>query len=189
MVDHKHAPPKPPVKDSYPAKSPSHPAANAPPNHPAGAPPRQQHTSKASDPVPNRDPDEVEPLVRPTETLPTDVHAGQPSRGEEPVGLARHAETQEEVDKLNIMEHSKIPPPGSRHYTAGQPVNEEEYDRTEREANRLADAGRAQRTEAEQRMAERTPGDPDYHPSDPDKRDTPQAQSPPKDRENDVSRR
>ena len=70
----------------------------------------------------------------------------------------------------------KVPPPGSRHYVAGQPVNDEEWEKTENEANRLAQAGREQRTEAEQRMKENTPGDPDYHPADPDKRDTPQAQ-------------
>ena len=70
----------------------------------------------------------------------------------------------------------KVPPPGSRHYVAGQPVDDEEWEKTENEANRLAQAGREQRTEAEQRMKENTPGDPDYHPADPDKRDTPQAQ-------------
>jgi hypothetical protein len=161
-----------PVKDTYPAKSPSH------SDEPT---PKSPQPPKATDPVPTHDPSVVQPVVRPTETLPTDVRAGKPNQGEEPVGLARHAETAEEVEKINIMEHSKIPPPGSRNYVAGQPVNEEEYERTEREANRLADAGRAQRTEEEQRMKENTPGDPDYHPADPDKRDTPQAQSPPKD--------
>jgi len=139
--------------------------APAPHNAPHGADPRKAGV----------DPGAVPPLVRPTETLPTDPHAGKPQTGE-PVGLARHAETEDEVERLDVMEHSKVPPPGSRNYVAGQPVNEEEYERTEAEANRLAEAGRAQRTEAEQLMKENTPGDPDYHPADPDHRDTPQAQ-------------
>jgi hypothetical protein len=179
MVDHKHTPSAPSkqggVKDTYATKNPSHsdePTPKGPDEH-----------SRASDPVPTHDPSIVQPLVRQTETLPT---AANPLRDREaPVGLARHAETPEEVEKINIMEHSKIPPPGSRHFVAGQPVNEEEYDRTEGEANRLAEAGRAQRTEAEARMAANTPGDPDYHPADPDKRDTPAAQSPPKAHDND----
>ena len=116
----------------------------------------------------------VDPLVRETETLPVEAHPGdeQGKRGE-PVGHARHAETPEEVEKISAMEgfgtnsDRKVPPPGSRHYVAGQPVNDEEWEKTEREANRLAEAGRAQRTEAEKRMAENTPGDPDYHPAGP----------------------
>jgi hypothetical protein len=110
----------------------------------------------------------VNPLVRETETLPVKAHIGK-ERGD-PVGHARHAETPEEVAKIEAMEmreaNRRVPPPGSRHYVAGQPVNDEEYQRTEGEANRLADAGLRQRTEAEQRMKENTPGDPDYHPAD-----------------------
>jgi hypothetical protein len=90
----------------------------------------------------------------------------------EPVGPARHAETAEEVAKIQDMERSKIPPPGSRNYVAGQPVNEEEFEQTQAEANRLADAGKAQRSEAERRVAENNPFDPDYHPVDPDHPDT-----------------
>jgi hypothetical protein len=119
----------------------------------------------------------VDPLKRETETLPVQAHPG-PDRGE-PVGHARHAETPEEVEKISAMEgfgsdERKVPPPGSRHFVAGQPVDDEEWEKTENEANRLADAGRAQRTEAEKRLAANNPGDPDYHPVDPDHRD-PQA--------------
>ena len=122
----------------------------------------------------------VDPLVRETETLPVEAHPGGADRGE-PVGHARHAETPEEVEKISAMEgfgassDRKVPPPGSRHFVAGQPVSDEEWEKTENEANRLAQAGREQRNEAEKRMAENTPGDPDYHPADPDKRDTDQA--------------
>ena len=174
-------PPKTPVKEpppKHPASptatrkdEPIHPGApNPPPNQPAGSRPAGAHV----DPVLGT----TDPLVRPTETLP--VAANTDPRGE-PVGHARHAETPEEVEKISAMEgfgassERKVPPPGSRHYVAGQPVNDEEWEKTEDEANRLAAAGKEQRTEAEQRLAENTPGDPDYHPADPDKRDTPQA--------------
>ncbi len=169
MVDHKspaHTPSPPskgPVKENPAQKAPPSSNLKDEPHKGASAQP-----SKASDPVPTHDPSVVQPVVRPTETLPVQANR---QVGGEPVGHARHAETPEEVEKINIMEHSKIPPPGSRNYVAGQPVNEEEYDRTEEEANRLAEAGRRQRTEAEQRMRENTPGDPDYHPVDPDHRD------------------
>ena len=177
MTD-KHNPPKPPVKDVPGQKHP-------PQNPPKSDPPQQQQrntrpaqggSSEHRDPVLGT----VDPLKRETETLPVEAHPG-PKQGE-PVGHARHAETKEEVEKISAMEgfgensDRKVPPPGSRHYVAGQPVDDEEWEKTENEANRLAQAGREQRTEAEQRMKENTPGDPDYHPADPDKRDTPQAQ-------------
>jgi hypothetical protein len=178
MTD-KHNPPKPPVKDIPGQKHP-------PQNPPKDAPPQQQQrdtrpaqggSSEHRDPVLGT----TEPLRRETETLPVEPHPGV-DRGEA-VGHARHAETPEEVEKISAMEgfgsdksDRKVPPPGSRHYVAGQPVDDEEWEKTEGEANRLAQAGREQRTEAEQRMKENTPGDPDYHPADPDKRDTPQAQ-------------
>ena len=181
VADNKHTPSKPAPKDSFPAKSPAHPAPSSSDPKPKteGQQGQQGHVpgSKYDPNDPNRtagygkDGDPVEPVVRRTETLPTDPHAGQAVQRDEPVRMARHAETEEELEKIQDMEHSKIPPPGSRNYVAGQPVNEEEWERTEREANRLADAGRAQRTEAEQRMKENTPGDPDYHPVDPDHRD------------------
>ena len=187
MVD-KHTPSHTPkqgtAKDSYPAKSPSHPSPG--PSTPLGREAQQQGQTRSSSTAPgsseHRDPvlDTVEPLKRETETLPVEPHPGGERRGE-PVGHARHAETREEVEKISAMEgfgassDRKVPPPGSRHYVAGQPVDDEEWEKTEAEANRLAEAGRAQRTEAEQRMKENTPGDPDYHPADPDKRDTPQA--------------
>jgi hypothetical protein len=63
------------------------------------------------------------------------------------------------------MEHSKIPLPGSRDYVAGQPVSEEEAAQTQAEADRLAQAGKAQRSEAEKRIAENDPSDPNYDPS------------------------
>jgi hypothetical protein len=121
---------------------------------------------------------DVEPLRRETETLPVAAHPG-PDR-DEPVGHARHAETPEEVEKISAMEgfgassNRRVPPPGSPHYVAGQPVDDEEWEKTEREANRLAEKGREQRSEAEKRIAENNQGDPNYHPADPDHRD-PQA--------------
>jgi len=166
MVDNKHTPapaPKHPVQESPVQKAPPSPNLKDEPHKGAAAQP-----PKAGDPVPTHDPSVVQPVVRATETLPVQANR---QVGGEPVGHARHAETPEEIEKLNVMEHSKIPPPGSRNYVAGQPVNEEEYDRTQEEASRLAEAGRAQRTEAERRMAEANPGDPDYHPVDPDHRD------------------
>ena len=176
MTD-KHNPPKPPVKDMPGQK---HPPQNPPtPSTPQG----QRPTAPQPGAQPHRDPvlGTTDPLKRETETLPVEAHPGA-DRGE-PVGHARHAETPEEVEKIAAMEgfgseksDRKVPPPGSRHYVAGQPVDNEEWEKTEGEANRLAQAGREQRTEAEQRMKENTPGDPDYHPADPDKRDTPQAQ-------------
>ena len=194
MVDNKHSTPPPKggqVKEP-PPKHPASPTAtrqDAPikpgaPNQPAGS----REPYRAPSPVhgqsgENRDPvlGTVDPLVRETETLPVEAHPGDRGERGEPVGHARHAETPEEVEKLSAMEgfgassDRKVPPPGSRHFVAGQPVNDEEWEKTENEANRLAEAGRAQRNEAEQRMAENTPGDPDYHPADPDKRDTDQA--------------
>ncbi len=153
---------------------PPQPAARGPqtpPNAPQGAR-LPQRSGEHVDPVLGT----VEPLVRQTETLP--VAANTDPRGE-PVGHARHAETPEELEKIQAMEgfgsDRKVAPPGSRHYVAGQPVNDEEYEKTEAEANRLAEAGRAQRNEAEKRMAENNPDDPDYHPADIDKRDTDQA--------------
>lgn len=128
----------------------------------------------------NRDPLGAEkPFRRETETLPVEAEGLDGPKGDrrgDPVGHARHAETPEELEKIRYMEgkDTKVPPPGSRNYVAGQPVDDEEYDKTEREAGNLAQAGRAQRTEAEKRMAEANPGDPDYHPADPDHRD-PQA--------------
>ena len=182
MVDHKHTPSAPTkqgaVKDTYPSKSPSHPPQNPPKDNP---PQQGQQRPAAPKGDEHRDPvlGTVDPLVRETETLPVEAH---PGKKDEPVGHARHAETPEEVEKISAMEgfgseksDRKVPPPGSRHYVAGQPVNDEEWEKTEAEANRLAAAGRAQRNEAEKRMAENTPGDPDYHPADPDKRDTDQA--------------
>jgi hypothetical protein len=80
----------------------------------------------------------------------------------EPVGHARHAETKEEAEAIKDVERAEIPPPGSRNYVAGQPVTPEELARTEDEAARLAEAGRKQRTEAEQRQAENDPLDRDY---------------------------
>ena len=183
MTD-KHNPPKPPVKDMpgqrHPPQNP--PAGARPPQSPPPSTPRTGPQGQHQDPVLGT----TEPLKRETETLPVQAHPG-PDRGE-PVGHARHAETPEEVEKISAMEgfgassDRKVPPPGSRHYVAGQPVDDEEWEKTEAEANRLAQAGRAQRTEAEQRLKENTPGDPDYHPADPDKRDTPQAQGQDKDR-------
>ena len=198
MTDNKHNTPPPksnPVKEHAPAHpasptstrkdEPIHPSANNPAGRQTqgqqgqqGSQQGQQRGERGSEHV---DPvlGTVDPLVRPTETLP--VAANTDPRGE-PVGHARHAESPEEVEKIQAMEgfgdnnDRKVPPPGSRHYVAGQPVNDEEYEKTEAEATRLAAAGKAQRSEAEQRMAENTPGDPDYHPADPDKRDTPQAQ-------------
>ena len=167
------APHKGPVKENPPQKA--NPSGNIKnePVHTKGDEPRHAATTRGEhvDPVLGT----VDPLVRETETLPVEAHPGdeQGKRGE-PVGHARHAETPEEVEKISAMEgfgtnsDRKVPPPGSRHYVAGQPVNDEEWEKTEREANRLAEAGRAQRTEAEQRIAENTPGDPDYHPADPD---------------------
>ena len=187
MTDNKHntpTPPKNPVKEPPPAHpaSPTATRKDEPiraatpqtptPNQPAGS--RTPGSGAHVDPVLGT----TDPLVRQTETLP--VAANTDPRGD-PVGHARHAETQEEVEKISAMEgfgassDRKVPPPGSRHYVAGQPVSDEEWEKTENEANRLADAGRAQRNEAEKRMAENTPGDPDYHPADPDKRDTDQA--------------
>ena len=174
---HKNAP-TPPVKENPPQRhNPSPNIKDEPTGHaPRPQTPAQGSSSEHRDPVLGT----VDPLKRETETLPVQAHPG-PDRGE-PVGHARHAETPEEVEKISAMEgfgassDRKVPPPGSRHYVAGQPVDDEEWEKTEREANRLADAGREQRTEAEQRMKENTPGDPDYHPADPDKRDTPQAQ-------------
>ena len=173
--DKSHKPPPPPVREQPVPKHPPSPNIdkNAPP-HPDAPDAPKGSSSEHRDPVLGT----VDPLVRETETLPVRAHAD--ARGE-PVGHARHAETQEEVEKISAMEgfgassNRRVPPPGSRHYVAGQPVNDEEWERTENEANRLAEAGRAQRTEAEQRMKANTPGDPDYHPADPDKRDTPQA--------------
>jgi hypothetical protein len=86
----------------------------------------------------------------------------------EPIGHARHAETEEEAAKIRDRERADVPPPGSRNYVAGQPVNKEELEQTEDEAHRLAEKGRELRSEAEKRVAENTPGDPDYHPVDPD---------------------
>lgn len=94
-------------------------------------------------------------------TLP--VEAKAPAG--EPVGHARHAETAEQAAKIQEMEHSKIPLPGSRDYVAGQPVSEEEAAQTQAEADRLAQAGKAQRSEAEKRIAENDPSDPNYDPS------------------------
>jgi hypothetical protein len=177
MTD-KHNPPKPPVKDMPGQKHP-------PQNPPTQQPPQQGQTPRSpqqGSSTAHRDPvlGTTEPLRRETETLPVEPH---PDAKGEPVGHARHAETPEEVEKIAAMEgfgddksDRKVPPPGSRHYVAGQPVDDEEWEKTENEANRLAQAGKEQRTEAEQRMKENTPGDPDYHPADPDKRDTPQAQ-------------
>ena len=168
-----HKPPTPPVKDVPGQRHPPSPNikdSTSPHAMPKGG------SSEHRDPVLGT----VDPLKRETETLPVEAHPGE--RGE-PVGHARHAETPEEVEKIAAMEgfgseksDRKVPPPGSRHYVAGQPVDDEEWEKTENEANRLAQAGREQRTEAEQRIKENTPGDPDYHPADPDKRDTPQAQ-------------
>ena len=183
-----HKPPAPPVK-GFPGQkqSPSPSAAQPPrPGTPPSPPPRPgPPPPRPVTPNPtggaSRDPvlGTVDPLRRETETLPVEAHPG-PDR-DEPVGHARHAETPEEVEKIAAMEgfgsdksDRKVPPPGSRHYVAGQPVDDEEWERTENEANRLAEAGRAQRTEAEKRMAANNPGDPDYHPADPDHRD-PQA--------------
>ena len=174
--DH-HAHDAPAVKENPPQKS--NPSPNIVDTE-KGDHDHEGKAPKAADNVQTRDPSTVEPLLRPTETLPvaptgrTLSFSGSEGKSldkEDPVGFARHAESPEEVEKINVYEHSKIPPPGSRHYVAGQPVNEEEYNKTEEEATRLASAGRAQRTEAEQRMKENTPGDPDYHPADPDHRD------------------
>jgi hypothetical protein len=123
------------------------------------------------------DPLAVPPVVRPTETLP--VAATQP--GGEPVGHARHAESEEELARIREIEDADPPLPGSRNYVAGQPVNAEERDRTENEAHRLAAAGKAQREAAEELYRKTHPGE-DYVPADPDKRDTSQAQSPPKEK-------
>lgn len=174
-----HKPSTPPIKDVPGQKHPpQNPPKDGPPQQgqPTGARPAQGGSSEHRDPVLGT----VDPLKRETETLPVAAHPG--GKGE-PVGHARHAETPEEVEKISAMEgfgsdksDRKVPPPGSRHFVAGQPVDDEEWEKTESEANRLAAAGREQRTEAEQRMKENTPGDPDYHPADPDKRDTPQAQ-------------
>ena len=162
-------------------------AAPAPADTPAAAPPRATAAKPAPTPTaaefgPIAIPmlGDVEPLEeRETETLPVQAHPGGDDRGD-PVGHARHAETPEEVEKISAMEgfgassNRRVPPPGSRHYIAGQPVDDEEWEKTEREANRLADAGKRQRDEAEKRIAENNRGDPNYHPADPDHRD-PQA--------------
>ena len=178
----KHNPPAPQFKEPAPKHPPGpHPESTGGKPHdehkggsqasPKSDPTRDQpHADTARDP--GSDP-KAAPLVRPTETLP--VEPTGPQGAGDPVGHARHAESDEERQKIEAMEYGKPAPAGSRHYVAGQPVNEEEYRRTEDEANRLAQAGKAQRTEAEKRMAENTPGDPDYHPADPDKRDTPKA--------------
>jgi hypothetical protein len=107
----------------------------------------------------------VQPVVRPTETLPVEPRGLEDRK--EAVKHARHAETPEELEKVEIYEHSKIPPPGSRNYVAGQPVNEDEYNKTQEEAAKLAQAGAAQRREAEKRSMEMSPGG-GYHPVDPD---------------------
>ena len=156
-----HKPPAPPVK-GFPGQkhspSPSASQPPRPPQQPPGSPP------KPSDPAPRpgqpahsgsapRDPvlGDVEPLRRETETLPVAAHPG-PDR-DEPVGHARHAETPEEVEKISAMEgfgassNRRVPPPGSPHYVAGQPVDDEEWEKTEREANAsLKRQGAAQRS-------------------------------------------
>ena len=168
MAD-KHTPAPTPAKDVPGQKHP-------PQNPPKDSPPQQQGQQRPREAQQHQDPmGSTQPLRRETETLPVEPH---PEAKGDPVGHARHAETPEEVEKIKYMEGTsgqKVAPPGSRNYVAGQPVDDEEFDKTENEANRLAQAGREQRTEAEQRMKENTPGDPDYHPADPDKRDTPQA--------------
>jgi hypothetical protein len=110
---------------------------------------------------------EPEPVVR-TGTLP--VEARSPKG--DPVGHARHAETPEETKKVLDMERAIVPPPGSRNYVAGQPVNEEEYEQTQEEAARLAAKGRELRSDEEKQTAKNTPGDPDYDPDHPDHPDT-----------------
>lgn len=160
---------------SPPAGAPAHPqqapGTSGTPLRPPGATPSQprQPSSQASG-APSRDPSgQPQPAVRPTETLPVQAKSGVGDRQQgEPVRPARHAETPGELESLNYQEHSKIPPPGSRNYVAGQPVNEEEYEETENEANRLAEAGKQQRDEAEERSAAMNPGDPNYHPVDPE---------------------
>jgi hypothetical protein len=107
--------------------------------------------------------DESEPAERAAVRTPT-LPVGTKEPPGQPVGHARHAETAEEVEKLLDMERAKIPPPGSRNYVAGQPVNEEEFEQTQAEAERLAETGKAQRSEAEKRVAENNPFDPNYDP-------------------------
>ena len=176
MTTHKddpksHSGPAAHVKETTPPKNPPNP--NMPKGDPAKGPQASAQTDARGGGAPRDPMGSTEPFRRETETLPVVPH---PEGKGEPVGHARHAESPEEVEKINYMEgrDSKVPPIGSRNYVAGQPVDDEEYERTEAEANRLAAAGKEQRTEAEKRIADANLGDPNYHPADPDHRD-PQA--------------
>lgn len=165
--DHAHKNvPAPPVRENPPQKAPPSPhlkdtsdTKSDDKSKEGSSPPR---TASAA---PTSDPSVVQPVVRSTETLPVEPRG--PDDRPEAVRHARHAEKPEEVEKLDVYEHSKVPPPGSRNYVAGQPVSEEERDATEEEATRLAEAGEKERREAEKRSREMS-GDDSYHPVDPD---------------------
>lgn len=71
------------------------------------------------------------------------------------VGQARSAETKEQSEAAMKEIGEELPLPGSRNYVAGQPVDEEERDRTEAEATALGEAGKKAREKEDKEIADR----------------------------------